>query len=64
MRGEDTDGCRPHRRPGTQLSVALSWNLLIFLGRPEHRTLQKGSGSLSMQPVGCTPWCSTDAVLL
>ena len=22
---------------------------------------REGSGSLSMQPVGCTPWCSTDA---
>ena len=22
---------------------------------------REGSGLLSMQPVGCTPWCSTDA---
>ena len=24
--------------------------------------LREGSGSLCMQPVGCTQWCSTDAV--
>ena len=22
---------------------------------------QEGSGSLAIQPFGCTPWCSTDA---
>ena len=27
-------------------------------------TPQEGSGSLSMMPVCCTPWCSTDALQL
>ena len=26
-------------------------------------TPREGSGSMSMQPVGCTLWCSTDAVV-
>ena len=32
-------------------------------GKAKHGTPREGSGSLSMQPVGCTPWCSTDAHL-
>ena len=38
-----------------------------MVGLPEkayHGTPREGSGSLSMQPVGCTPWCSTDARML
>ena len=31
-------------------------------GKAKHGTPREGSGSLSMQPVGCTPWCSTDAL--
>ena len=27
---------------------------------PLHMTPREGSGSLSMQPVGCTQWCSSD----
>ena len=30
-------------------------------GKASHGTTREGSGSLSMQPIGCTPWCSTDA---
>ena len=33
-------------------------------GKALHGTPREGSGSLSMQPVGCTPWCSTDALLI
>ena len=28
----------------------------VFLERPLHGTPREGSCSLSMQPVGCTPW--------
>ena len=57
VRGEDTDDTRSHRRPGAQLWVGLSRNWSFFLERPYHGTPQEGSDSLSMQPVGCTPWC-------
>ena len=30
-------------------------------GKTYHGTPREGFGSSSMQPVGCTPWCSTDA---
>ena len=46
---------RSHRLPGTQLLVGS-----VFRERSQHGTPQNGSGSLSRQPVGYTPWCSTD----
>ena len=36
----------------------------VFRGRSQHGTPREASGSMSMQPVVCTPWCSTDAVAL
>ena len=30
-------------------------------GKAKHGKPREGSGSLSMQSVGCTPWCSTNA---
>ena len=36
----------------------------VFLGRPKHGTPHEGFGSLSLQPVGYTPWCSMDMLLL
>ena len=50
-----------HRFPGAQLLVGSSQNWSVFLRRPELWTPREGSGSLSMQPVCYTPWCSTDA---
>ena len=37
--------------------------LAAFPGRPQHGTPREGSGLLSMQPVGFTPRCSTEAHL-
>ena len=37
--------------------LTLTW--LVFQVRPLHGSPREGCGSLSMQPVGCTPWCST-----
>ena len=64
VRGVDTDDIRPHSLTIAQLWVGSSENWSVSRGRPYHRTLQNGSCSLSMQPVGCTPLCSTDAVWL
>ena len=36
--------------------------LFVFLRRHLHWMLQEGHDSLSIQPVGCTPSCSTDAI--
>ena len=60
MRCDDT---RTHRLPGEQLWVpraAIDRSYREgFYGTP-----REGSGLLSMQPVGCTPWCSTERMLL
>ena len=34
-----------------------------LVGHSEHRRPRHGSGSSSMQPIGCTPWCPTDALV-
>ena len=57
MRGKDTDDISSHRLPGADIWVGLS-------GMHLHGTLREGSGLLSMQPIGCSSLCSTDAVLL
>ena len=62
VRGVDTDDVRSHRRQVAQFWLGLSWNWSVFLGIPWHGTSQEGSNSLSMQPVSCTPCCSTDNV--
>ena len=47
---------------GAQLWVGSSRNWSVFLEWPYHGTSRKGSGSLSMQPFGCTPCCSSEAL--
>ena len=39
-------------------------DLVDISDRPYHGTPREGSDTLSMQPVGYTPWCSTDAVAI
>ena len=39
-------------------------NWSVFLERPSHCTPQEGSGVWSIQPVGYTPWSSTETLLL
>ena len=36
-------------------------HLLVFLKRPWYRMPWEGFDLMSMPPVGCIPWCSTDA---
>ena len=61
VRGEDTFDTRSHHLPGAQIWVELSRNWSVFLVVPEHRAPRVGSDLLSMQPVGYTQWCYTDA---
>ena len=63
MRGEDSDDTRYRRLPDAQLWVESSRNCSVFLDRPKQGTPREGTGSLSIQPAGYTPWCSTDAVV-
>ena len=63
VRSEDTNDIPSHRLPGAQLWIGSSQNCLVFRGRPLHGTPREVSGSMSMQPVGYTPWCTTDAVI-
>ena len=64
VRGEDTDDTRSHLCSNVQLWVGLCQNWSVLLERLYHGTPWEGSGSLSMKPVGCAPWCSMDALLL
>ena len=64
MRGEDTHDTRSHRLPGAQICIGSSRNCSVFPGMLYHGKLREGSDSLSMKPVGCIPWCSTDVQLL
>ena len=51
MQGEDTNDTR----------TALG--MVDLPGRPWHRTPREGFGSLSIKPVGYTPWCLPDVCL-
>ena len=51
-----------HRLPGALLRVGSSRNLSVFRGRSLHGTHREGSNSMFMQLIGCTPWCSMDAL--
>ena len=44
--------------------VQVELEMVSLPGNSSHRSPREGSGSLSMQPVGCTLWCSTDTVVL
>ena len=64
IRSEDTHDTRSHRHPSVQLWVRSRWNWSVFLERSYLGMPREGSSSLSMLPVNCTPWCSTDAVVV
>ena len=64
MRSEDPDDIRSLYLPGAQLRVGLSLNWLVLMWRPLHGTRWEGSVSMSMLPISCTPWYSTDKHLL
>ena len=45
------------------IHVRSSWSSLnwsVFLGKPNYEMPRESSGSLSIQPLSCTPWCSAD----
>ena len=64
MRYGDTDDAISHHHSGELICVGLRLNWSVFLERPYNRTPRESAGSLSIQPIGCTPWCSTVALLL
>ena len=64
MLGEDTGDIRSHHLPGVKLWLGSSRNWSVFQRRPQYVTPQEGSDSLSMLPVGYTPWWSTDAYVV
>ena len=49
---------------GAQLRVGSSRNWWDFLVRRWHGAPKEGSGLMSMQPIGCTPWYSMCAVVV
>ena len=61
VRGEDTVDIRSHRLIVAHVCVGSRGNLSVFHGRPSHGMLREVSGSISMQPVGCTQRSYTDA---
>ena len=63
MRDGDTDDIRWHHLLCENLWVGSSRNWSVYRGRPQHGTPRDSSCSLSMHPEGCTPWCSTNALV-
>ena len=59
-----TDDTRSHRFPGAKLWALSRQNWSVFRGKPQHGMPRDGSGSLSMQLVGYTPWCYTDSCVV
>ena len=59
-----TDDTRSLRLLGALFLACSSRNLSVCLKRPYHGTLREASGSLSMQPVVCTSWCSMDTAVV
>ena len=64
VRCEDTDDFWSHCLPGAQFLVGSNQNWSVILLRPYHGTPRDGSVLLSLQLVGCTLGCSTDAVVI
>ena len=62
LQGEYTDCTQSHHHPGALLWVVSCLNCSVFLERPQHSAPRESSSSLSKQPVGCIPWCSTDSL--
>ena len=52
----DIDFTQSHHHPGAQLCMESIRSWSVYLKRPMQGTPREGSGSLSMQPVGYTPW--------
>ena len=61
MRDGNTDD---NRSTPPSRCVALDRVELELVSLPGKALTREGSGSLSIQPAGCTPWYSTDAVIL